>query len=423
MKRKLFALVMALTLVGLFAPAAAEARVDVSVGVSFFQGELSPYGRWVTVADYGEVWCPRGVYAGWQPYLNGEWLWTDYGWTWVSYDPWGGDPYHYGTWVVTADWGWVWVPGTVWAPAWVTWCWTGDSVGWAPVPPSFSIGLVGYSGPAFVAPARSYVFVPTRSFVGVDVMSARVDPARNATFLAGAHKTTSFAVSGGVVRTGGPPLANVQKATGSRVRVSSIGQAKARPVPIATAARGSRTLSVVAPARERDVLKAQAESRGGRQAAQTVKETTHLSHPSQPSRELSKPPARKAEPPHETRAQAPARKPEPPHEMKAQAPARNAGPPHEMKAQAPSRRPEPRPETKLDPSVRRQEPPHETKAQAPARRPEPPHATQAQAPLRRPEPPHATQAQAPPRRPEPPHAVQAQAPAKKKPVKPEGPGS
>ena len=78
---------------------------------------------------------------GWHPYTYGHWVYTDVGWTWVSDYEWGAIPYHYGTWVLEPELGWVWVPGYVWAPAWVVFR-TGPSyVGWAPVPPSFSVGM------------------------------------------------------------------------------------------------------------------------------------------------------------------------------------------------------------------------------------------------------------------------------------------
>src|SRR5262245_3478378 len=99
------------------------AEATVSVSITFFHQELAPYGRWVYTPAYGEVWYPTAVAAGWAPYVDGEWVYTDCGWTWVSYDPFS-DPYHYGTWVWVDPYGWCWEPGYVWGPAWVTWAWT-----------------------------------------------------------------------------------------------------------------------------------------------------------------------------------------------------------------------------------------------------------------------------------------------------------
>ena len=58
--------------------------------------------------------------------------------------------------------GWVWVPGYVWAPAWVVYR-TGPSyIGWAPVPPSFSVG-VSFHFHDYYEPDY-FVFVPDRHF-------------------------------------------------------------------------------------------------------------------------------------------------------------------------------------------------------------------------------------------------------------------
>src|SRR5262249_59266520 len=127
-------------------------------------------------------------------YWDGEWVWTDYGWTWVSYDPWGDLPCHYGSWTVVDSYGWAWVPGTVWAPAWVTWAWTSDSVGWAPVPPTLTLTASGYSGAPVVVASPRYVFVPTGQFVGVNARTVRIAPAQNAVLLRQAQTATRIGV-------------------------------------------------------------------------------------------------------------------------------------------------------------------------------------------------------------------------------------
>ncbi len=110
------------------------------VSFEFFASNLDPFGSWHVSASYGRVWIPSLHVIGWHPYAYGRWVYTDVGWTWVSDYEWGAIPYHYGTWVREPELGWVWVPGYVWAPAWVVFR-TGPSyVGWAPVPPSYSIG-------------------------------------------------------------------------------------------------------------------------------------------------------------------------------------------------------------------------------------------------------------------------------------------
>jgi len=81
--------------------------------------DLSAYGSWQNVPQYGDVWVPP-VDPGWAPYSDGEWAYVDpWGWTWVDAAPWGFAPFHYGRWAYVRN-HWVWVPDsapTVYAPA------------------------------------------------------------------------------------------------------------------------------------------------------------------------------------------------------------------------------------------------------------------------------------------------------------------
>ena len=62
--------------------------------------DLAAYGRWSDDPDYGEVWYPSDVPAGWAPYRYGHWAWVDpWGWTWIDDAPWGFAPFHYGRWI------------------------------------------------------------------------------------------------------------------------------------------------------------------------------------------------------------------------------------------------------------------------------------------------------------------------------------
>ena len=110
---------------------------DVTTGVY----DLDYYGRWVYLADYGYCWAPITYAPGWAPYRYGYWRYSpNWGWTWVSYDPWGWLPYHYGSWWCSASFGWVWVPGGYWgvdwwSPACVHFGYWNNYVGWCPVGP------------------------------------------------------------------------------------------------------------------------------------------------------------------------------------------------------------------------------------------------------------------------------------------------
>ncbi len=97
-----------------------DARADQATAARRYVSEdtpgvadLDPYGRWDTDVDYGPVWYPNTVDAGWAPYRQGHWVWVGrWGWTWVDDAPWGFAPYHYGRWAnVRGRWGWS--PGRV----------------------------------------------------------------------------------------------------------------------------------------------------------------------------------------------------------------------------------------------------------------------------------------------------------------------
>ena len=105
--------------------------------------ELDRHGTWRVDGDYGPLWAPRTVPAGWVPYSAGRWIWDPvYGWTWLDDAPWGWAPYHYGRWVFVHN-TWAWAPGPVrvrpvYAPALVVFFGEGRArigrpVAWAPL--------------------------------------------------------------------------------------------------------------------------------------------------------------------------------------------------------------------------------------------------------------------------------------------------
>lgn len=397
--RRIVFAILAAALVVLAVPRPAEGSVAVSV--SFFHERLSPYGRWVVAGRFGDCWVPSGVAAGWAPYVDGRWYWTDYGWTWASLDPWGDLPFHYGTWAWEEPWGWVWVPGTVWAPAWVTWAYTDSYIGWAPLPPSFALTAGGYFGNPVVVSQRSYCFVPTRSFVGVNVASVREPSARAATLLASAAKTTRFSVSGGIVHTAGLPTSRIEKATGHRIERTAISRASTKPTTISAGglARASR-IAVAAPASERarvlhasSRMPAKSEKAPATSTRATRTEPRHETHP---------------KPAHEQKAASAASGPRPAAHERRTASASHPAPkaPESKKATAhPAAPPQHRPETQVAQGSREHAaaPPrtHETEARPPAKESAPapkPQAAPARADVKRPP----AQKAPPPPKPKPP---------------------
>jgi hypothetical protein len=110
-----------------------EVPATIPVAIEPYYYELARYGRWVYDNDYHcEVWRPR-VAANWRPYSDGYWDQGPWGPAWVSYEPWGWAPSHFGRWAFNVSLGWSWIPGAVWAPAWVDWDIGPGYVGWCPL--------------------------------------------------------------------------------------------------------------------------------------------------------------------------------------------------------------------------------------------------------------------------------------------------
>ncbi len=126
-----------LTIAALCCPGSALAvhrgsyRLDIDAGDYEY---LSDYGEWVEVPQFGMVWRPY-VVDDWEPFYHGHWSWTNDGWAWISYEPFGWMVYHYGYWYRRPHIGWFWMPGRIWSPARVQWYTYGDYCAWAPIPP------------------------------------------------------------------------------------------------------------------------------------------------------------------------------------------------------------------------------------------------------------------------------------------------
>lgn len=137
-------------------------RYYATISVQTFYDELSPYGEWIFTPAYGYAWRPYlDDREEFRPYSsNGEWVYTDLGWTWVSDYRWGWAAFHYGRWYFDDAMGWMWVPGNEWAPAWVTWGSYNDYWAWAPMGPAVEVSL----HLNWRAPHSWWTFVPRRHF-------------------------------------------------------------------------------------------------------------------------------------------------------------------------------------------------------------------------------------------------------------------
>ena len=220
--------------------------------------DLDAYGQWSTAPDYGPVWYPAGVQAGWVPYRYGHWAWVEpWGWTWVEDEPWGFCPFHYGRWaLVGARWGWV--PGPVavlpvYSPALVAFVGGGG----------FSVGL-GFGGggvAAWFPLGPRDPFIPWYHYQGNYLRQVNITNVRNVTYISSVTNVTSVnmtsihyqyrtvaatAVPANVFQ-GGQPVAR------NSVRVSPQQLASAQVIshpavaPVQSAVFGGRT-PVAAPA-------------------------------------------------------------------------------------------------------------------------------------------------------------------------------
>jgi hypothetical protein len=160
------------------------------ITVNYFYDALALYGSWVDVDGYGRCWRPSVVIynSGWQPYCDhGHWVYTDCGWYWFSDYSWGWATFHYGRWFRDSRWGWCWMPDTVWGPSWVTWRYSDDYCGWAPLPPTavyregggfFYQGRNVGIGFDFGLNVNCFTFVPTRYFCDPHPRRYRAVPAQ-----------------------------------------------------------------------------------------------------------------------------------------------------------------------------------------------------------------------------------------------------
>jgi hypothetical protein len=211
----LITLVLAM-LMSVFVP---PSHANVNVSFEGFYSNLSPHGTWMVSAEFGRVWQPRVYRPDWNPYYDGHWEYADVGWTWVSDYSWGAIPYHYGTWTLDPVLGWVWVPGYTWAPAWVVFRTGPGYIGWAPVAPSFAIGVTFGSYTTVTAP---YLFVSTQHFAAPRIRTYAVQPVEAQQLVRVTRPVQNLVLQNGIVVNRGPDVRTVEAATRRKIQVSPV---------------------------------------------------------------------------------------------------------------------------------------------------------------------------------------------------------
>jgi hypothetical protein len=203
------------------------------VTVNYFNDSLAPYGSWVVVNGYGRCWRPTVcVYnSSWQPYCDrGRWVYSDCGWYWNSEYAWGAT-FHYGRWFRDASVGWCWYPDTVWAPSWVTWRYSNNYCGWAPLPPRTSyqagVGIVYNGGSVSVGfgfglGASCFTFVPTQYFCNPHPRNYCVPPAQMTQVYNNTTVINNYNVNNRIIVNHGIAVSSIAAATRTTIQ----------PVPI-----------------------------------------------------------------------------------------------------------------------------------------------------------------------------------------------
>ena len=189
-----------------------------SISYQQFYDDLSPYGEWINDPDYGYVWRP-GI-SDFRPYYsNGNWVYTNYGWTWVSNYNWGWAPFHYGLWFYDDFYGWTWIPGYEWAPAWVSWRSNAEYYGWAPLCPTRRHG--GF----YQVRNDQWAFVPNQYITRSDIHNYYINPQNNGTIINTTNEIT-------IPRTfknrsqyhPGPSVTEVEKFTNTKIKPLAVRQ-------------------------------------------------------------------------------------------------------------------------------------------------------------------------------------------------------
>ncbi len=248
MKRTIILFGLCATLVGV----ARANPTDSRMSFGFFYSSLAPHGEWIE-ADAGYyVWRPYHVGHGWHPYMEGRWVWTDYGWYWVSYEPYGWAVFHYGRWYYDDFYGWVWVPGYEWGPAWVEWRYNDDYIGWAPLPPyaTFNVSIGIRFTRTWFAPAHYWTFVGCRYFTEPRVVQYVVPVERTGRFFGSTRTASRYDVDNGRVVNRGVDVGFVEQRGNTRVERLNVVETRERGQERVAQHEGRERVEIYRPDRE-----------------------------------------------------------------------------------------------------------------------------------------------------------------------------
>ena len=170
------------------------------------------------------VWRPHCYTPEWNPYNDGQWIFTCDGWIWVSNYSWGWGPYNYGRWYCSNNYGWVWMPGRVWACNWVTWRHHNNYCGWYPTCPRiFWRGGYRnqiYTNHVFAYNPHNWVFVKKHDFTQPINTSVVIKGDQNVNILKNSQKTKTLVYTdpnSPKIKYKGPDVNEISKETGTKI--------------------------------------------------------------------------------------------------------------------------------------------------------------------------------------------------------------
>lgn len=218
-------IIIAVLVVGIFSMA--EAKPDKHrIAYGIFYTHLAPHGVWMEFSDGLIVWRPTIIRKAWAPYSIGRWIWTEYGWYWDSYEPFGYITYHYGRWFYDDFYGWIWIPDYDWAPAWVEWRYDDYYVGWAPLPPYavFSINIGIHFTFNYVTPYHHWHFVQYNYMCDPYVYKYYVSPKYKYRIYSNTRYRNDYSYVNGTVVNRGIDVEQVRFRSGQEIRQRNIQQ-------------------------------------------------------------------------------------------------------------------------------------------------------------------------------------------------------
>ena len=198
----------------------ADANTDFAKRVGgYFYTSLAPHGTWIEIGFGTPVWRPTMIRKSWAPYRQGQWIYTDYGWYWDSYEDFGYITYHYGRWYYDEYYGWIWIPDYEWAPAWVDWRYDDDYIGWAPLSPYalFDISIGIYYNYDYYVSYNHWNYVKYNHFCDHNVYNYYVAPKYKHRVHNRTKMRTNYSYYDGRVRNDGVDFDRIRERSGRNI--------------------------------------------------------------------------------------------------------------------------------------------------------------------------------------------------------------